>query len=148
MVQMVKVTGAKEIIKRLQQANVQLGSDVERGLKKAGLFLQRKSQEIVPVQSGNLKDSAGTKALGSGWFTDVIVYYTALYAVYVHERTDLAHGVEFNIKHAEEIATAHTKAQKKIWFNRGENQQAKFLERPAREHRLAILAIIAGEASI
>jgi len=146
MAELTKVVGKEEIAKALRAANVTMGSAVRRGLKRAGLYLQRKSQEIVPVHKGNLKASAGTRATGTGWNTDVVVFYTAAYAVYVHERTDVAHGKEFNIKHADEIASAHTPAQRKVWFNRGENQQAKFLETPARTEKPMLLKIITGEA--
>ena len=118
MARVIEVTGAREIRRRLKRANVTLGSAVERGLKRAGLFLQRESQEVVPVATGALKNSAGTRAEGKGWNTDVIVFYLQGYAVYVHERMDLRHKP---------------------------GKQAKFLEGPAREKKDRILAIIAGE---
>jgi len=144
MAHIIKITGAKEIKKRLRSVNAQLSGGFRRGLFKAGLFLQRKSQEVVPVHKGNLKNTAGTRAIGSGWSSDVIVFYTSDYAVYVHERTDALHGKAFNLKHKKEIANATTAAQKKLWFNRGVNQKAKFLEEPARDYRDKILKIIAG----
>ena len=92
MAHMVRVIGAKEIKRRLRKANVRLGGTFRKGLIKAGLFLQRESQKIVPVEFGVLKNSAGTKAIGKGWRTDVVVYYTASYAVYVHEITTSKHA--------------------------------------------------------
>jgi len=145
MARLIKITGAKEIKKRLQSVNSQLSSGFRRGLIKAGLFLQWKSQAVVPVHLGNLKNTAGTRAIGSGWDSDVIVFYTSDYAVYVHERTDALHGKAFNAKHRKEIANAKTDAQKAVWFNRGVNQKAKFLEEPARDFRHKILRIIAGK---
>jgi len=118
MVDVVEIIGVNEVKRALRKSHIILGSTVERNLKRAGLFLQRKSQEVVPIEFGVLKNSAGTKAIGSGWKTDVIVYYTASYAVYVHERTELRH------------------APGKI---------AKFLERPMRENKDKILRIIAGK---
>lgn len=141
-----KVDGVAEVINRLRQTHENLGNGVARGLKKAGLFLQRESQGQVPVHLGPLKASAFTRAFGKGFKTDVVVGYTAKYAVFVHEDLEAAHGKEFNVKHADKIANAHTPAQKKMWFNRGENQQAKFLERPAREKAGEIIQIIADEA--
>lgn len=133
MAQMVEVVGVDEIRAKLKETNTRLAWLVRRGLIKAGLFLQRESQKRVPVDTGNLKASAGTRAVGHGWFTDVIVYYTASYAVYVHENTLAAHGAVYNMLYPDKKP-------------RGENQQAKFLETPARVHREKILAIIAGEA--
>lgn len=62
------------------------------GLKRAGLFVQRKSQEIVPIEFGILKNSARTEADGSRFDTKVSVMYLASYAVYVHENTRARHA--------------------------------------------------------
>lgn len=117
----IKVTGLKKIKAKLRFTNIKMASDFRRGLGKAAFFLQRKSQEIVPVELGNLKNSAGMKLIGSGWGSDAIVYYTAHYAVYVHE-----------------IKKARHKAGKEY----------KFLEKPARIYRDRILKIIGNEARI
>lgn len=117
MAHIVKVIGVKEIKQRLRKAHVSLGSSVEKGLTKAGLFVQRASMAIVPIEFGILKNSAGTKIIGKGWDTDVVVYYTASYAVYVHENKKAKHKP---------------------------GKKAKFLEGPARENRERILRMIAG----
>jgi len=118
MVEVVKVIGAKEIMNRLKKADVKMGMQARRGLGYAALFLLRQSKKIVPVESGNLKGSGQMKLLGWGWNSSAVVFYTASYAVYVHERTDLKHKP---------------------------GKQAKFLESPARIYRIRILRIIAGE---
>lgn len=118
MADLVKFKGVKEIIKAMQKTNFKLGILARHGLIKAGLFLQRQSQKIVPIETSTLKNSAGTRALGSGWMTAVVVFYTASYAVYVHERTELRHAP---------------------------GKKAKFLEEPARRYMSIILRIISGE---
>ncbi len=133
MASVVHITGVEGIREAMRAANVKLGWRVRRGLIKAGLLLQRLSQEIVPVDTGNLKNSAGSKAIGHGWSTDVVVYYTAAYAVYVHENTMAAHGAVYNLRYPNRKS-------------RGERQQAKFLETPARVHRDELLRVIAKEA--
>jgi hypothetical protein len=158
----VTFTGLEKIKLNLETALRKNGTDLERGLYKAGMFLLKKSKEVVPVQLGNLKASAGIRKKGSGYKTDIIVFYTAAYAAYVHEvpNPPTAHGKEFNIKHAEEIAragifksnintqrTSFKPVQKKGkaeggMFPRGENQQYKFLESPARNNRLELINII------
>ncbi len=144
------VTGLEKVLKNLDRANVKIGQAVHRGLVKGGLLLQAKSMDIVPVQLGTLKASCFTRNVGgNGFAADIVVGYTTDYAVYVHEDLTKAHGKEFNVKHAEEIAAAAgTKmgTAKGGMFPRGENQQAKFLERPMREQRTTILKIIADEA--
>jgi hypothetical protein len=121
MASMIEVRGVGGIREALRKADVKLAWKIRRGLIKGGMLLQRLSQQVVPIDTSNLKNSAGTKAIGHGWSTDVIVYYTAHYAVYVHERTDLQHA---------------------------EGKQAKFLEGPARKHRDQILKAIASEAKL
>jgi hypothetical protein len=78
---------------------------LERGLVKCGLLLQRTSQKIVPVDTGNLRASAFTRKEPIASQIIVTVGYTASYAIYVHE-----------------ILTNRHKPGK----------QAKFLEWPAR----------------
>ena len=148
----VKIKGMQQVISKLKRVpKDHLGPGVARGLKIAGLHLQRESQKIAPVQLGNLKNSAFTRASGSGLKTDVIVGYTAAYAAYVHEDPDKAHGEDFNVKHAAEIVHAKANNLKAAtaeggMFKRGPNQQYKFLEKPAREHRTELLKIIRNEA--
>ena len=132
-----------------------LAAGTARGLKKGGLYLKSKSDEIIPVDWGVLKGSGFCRNVGgSGFDTDIIVGYGSEfcnYAVYVHEDLNKAHGKEFNIKHAAEIAAGkmtYKGKKKKPMANRGENQQAKFLERPAREERRPIIKIIQREARL
>ena len=140
-----KISGLNIVIRNLTKAKGVLGRDIARGLKKGGLHLQRKSQEITPVDLGNLYGSSFCRNVGgSGFNTDIVVGYGSEgvgYAVFVHEDLNKVHGRAFNIKHAKEIAAGKTP-------NRGENQQAKFLERPAREEKKRIIKIIHREARI
>ncbi len=123
MANLVKVTGVKNVIANIKRVNVKFGIGVERGLKKAGLLIQRESQKIVPVDVGNLRGGAFTRNIGGRAFdTDVIVGYTADYAVYVHE----------------DLQAKHKKGKK-----------AKYLEIPARiTHRMEALKIIETEAKM
>lgn len=121
MVVVAKVTGVREIVRNLDKADRRLAAGFAKGLKKAGRFLQRKSQQIVPVEFGNLKNSADTRWQGSGFDITVWVVYTAVYAIYVHERVELSHAP---------------------------GKQAKFLEEPARQYRDEILALIAKEVAL
>lgn len=150
MARMAKVSGMPTVLKNLSRVQGKVAKGAVRGLIKGGLFLQSKSQEIVPKQIGDLYNTAFTRNVGgSGADADIIVGYTADYAVFVHEDLTKAHGKEFNIKHAEEITAAvGTKrgTAKGGMFPRGENEQAKFLEKPARENRKDIINMVAREA--
>jgi hypothetical protein len=144
-----KVKGVPKCLRRLKARKKKEIDSVAMGLKAGGLFLQRESQKIVPVQLGNLKNSAGTRSEGSGKFTVVIIFYTAKYAVYVHENLDALHGQQFNAWYAEKIARMKGKkggTARGGWFKRGPNQQAKFLETPAREKRKEIVLIVVKTA--
>lgn len=112
------ITGVKEVLANLRKADYVIGEGVERGLKRAGLWLQRLSQEVVPVDTGNLKNSAFTRASGKGMKTDVFVGYTAGYAVYVHEILENKHRM---------------------------GKIAKYLELPMRSNREKLLKIIGGK---
>ena len=146
MANIVAISGLNTVIRNITKSKASLAKGVARGLKKGGHYLQAKSQDIVPVQLGTLKASAFTRNIGgSGFDTDIVVGYTAGYAVYVHENLDAAHGKAFNIKHAEDIAKAAGTPRgtaKGGMINRAENQQAKFLESPARIEKRAIIKII------
>jgi len=129
--------------KALKAKKKEHAAGVQRGLTKAALMLFRWSQELVPVQTGNLKASGTVRREGTGFGTIMVIAYTANYAIYVHEDLELRHGQEFNDWYGELIADPHS--DKKIWFNRGVNQQAKFLERPFRENFDRLLEIIREE---
>jgi len=145
MARITKVEGMQEVKRNVRGATRSMGRGVSVGLRRAGLTLQAMSQRIVPVQTGNLKASAFTRHSGGGFDTVVTVGYTAAYAVFVHENLEAAHGEEFNRKHADKIRMASTRAQRKVWFRRGPNQQAKFLERPMRENKRKLLEIVKRE---
>ena len=135
MAKLTKMTGMKTVLGNLHKAEAKLIRGIGQGLKVGGLHLQSASQAIVPVDLGPLKASAFTRSIGTAKSPEVIVGYTANYAVFVHEDLTKSHGQAFNVKHRDEIAAGNTP-------NRNDNQQAKFLEKPSREERKAILEII------
>lgn len=147
---MVQVKGMPQVLAKLRTANANVSLGVGRGLKRGAAYLLRKSNEYVPVQQGILKASGFVRNIGGiGWDTDMIVGYTAAYAVYVHEDLEKLHGRAFNLHHAMQIAAAKGKKAGTAaggMFERGEKQQAKFLEKPAREERKVVLGIIYLEA--
>jgi len=117
---MIKITGMSRVLSNLKKSKLTIAVGVARGLKQGGLFLQRESQKIVPVDTTNLKGGAFTRNIGgNGFDADVVVGYVADYAVYVHENLQAKHKP---------------------------GKQAKFLEQPAREKRGEIIKIIEKEA--
>lgn len=166
---MASVTGISAVQKAIQNRQRSKAQALAAGLKKAGLYLQAQSMKIVPVDKGNLKSSAFTRADGFLWTPgdpeaiaqvlpqfnksssnsiEVTVGYTASYALFVHENLDALHGAAFNAAYAEKIAAAaqaRKHHQKANFHSRGPNQQAKFLETPFREKRETIVGIIKAE---
>lgn len=117
MAKLTSMTGVNTVLKNLRKATVGFEGRAERGLKLGGLFLQRESQKVVPVDTSNLRGGAETRNVGGkGFATDIIVLYKAIYAVFVHENLDARHK---------------------------SGKQAKFLEEPARRYLGEILKIIA-----
>lgn len=118
---MAEVTGLTKIRHALQNTTKETAKNVEIGLKKAGLFLQRESMKIVPVDTGYLRSGCQTRATGKEFNTKVHVFYTADYAIYVHE----------------DLVT-----------RRRNNKQPKYLENPARANRDRMARIILNEVGI
>lgn len=157
MADMIKITGMQQVIRNINAARNKISTGIDRGLIRGGQFLQAESMKICPVNTGNLRASAFTRKAYIGRH-HVIVGYTAFYAGFVHENLNAAHGKAFNIKYADRIARRglREKRARKLGMShtvtsdpyhmRGEKQQAKFLERPAREKRTEILKIVADEA--
>jgi len=122
MAMIMKIKGMDKVLKKLSKSKAVTAAGVERGLKQAGLFLQAHSQRICPIDTGNLRGSAFTRnAGGRGFKADIVVGYTANYAVYVHENLQARHKPP---------------------------TQAKYLEQPAREKKDKIFRIIRTEAKI
>jgi hypothetical protein len=120
-----RLKGINNLIDKLKRCKEAHGHGFEVGLEEWGFLIQRESMELVPVEFGPLRLSAYTRKDGHGFATVIVVGYTALYAIFVHENLAAAHGFRFNMKYAAEIAAGTEKA-------RGENQTAKFLEIPFR----------------
>jgi len=114
------IKGTQQVLNNLKKADARIGANVERALKIAGLRIQRESQGLVPVDLGNLKNSAFTRATGSGYKTEVQVGYTAFYALFVHE------AVGMKLK-----GVPRASGRGSHWDPQGK-AQAKFLEEPIR----------------
>ena len=113
-----KVIGLEKALKAIRRQGVKGQKAVEIGMKKGGLFLQRESMMLVPVEFGVLRLSAFTRSEGTLKDPVVRVGYTAGYALFVHENLNARHTVG----------------------------QAKFLEQPARQKNTQIKNIIVTTA--
>ncbi len=119
------VLNLKELIETLKRKKDAHAEGFEEGVTKAAWDLYDKALEIVPIETGKLWLSGKVVIEGKGFETVGHVIFDAEYAIWVHERLDLAHGKVYNIKYAEDIA-----AGRKIL--KRPQEQAKFLESPLR----------------
>lgn len=110
-----RVTGLNKVLGNMGRQSSEILAKQKRALKKGGLFVQRESMKLVPVRTGNLRGSAFTRQDGDN---DVLVGYTANYAVFVHEDLNATHKP---------------------------GKTAKFLERVIREKKLEIIEVIKEE---
>jgi hypothetical protein len=113
----VRIDGVREVVQALRRKTKMTADEIHGNLIRAGLFIQRESMLLCPVDTGNLRAGAFTRAKGEGFNTQVTVGYTANYAVYVHENLTNRHNPP---------------------------TQAKFLEQPMRDHQAQIFEIIKG----
>lgn len=117
MAKLVRMTGMKKVLAKLRIATAGFELTAERRLMKAGRFVQRESQKIVPVDTSNLKAGADTvNAGGRGFSADIVVHYKAVYSIFVHEDLEARHA---------------------------SGKRAKFLESIVREKKQEIFKIIA-----
>lgn len=84
------VDGFQEVSARISAEIDEMGGATMAGLLEGGLKVQAKSQDRVPVDTGNLKGSAYTRKERGG-ATAVEVGYGAAYALGVHEDMEARH---------------------------------------------------------
>lgn len=140
----VYLEGLDQMLRNMSRSERIIGSAVQKGLMAAGEHLKEKSLELVPRETENLaKSIVGPKNVGpKGLHADVVVYYDekkAPYAIWVHEISNPphAHGKDYNVKHAAEIAAGKLK-------KKDPKEQWKFLEQPIRTERRTMFKIIAN----
>lgn len=117
-----QVSGLQDVIGRLKKVDRAVAIGTEKGLKESGLRNQRHSQKLVPVDTSFLKGSAYTRVSGRGMKTEVETGYTAEYALWVHEMTDM------KLK-----GKKRSGGKGRYWDPQG-RAHAKFLEQPFREN--------------
>lgn len=154
-----QIKGIDLVMRNLRLVGKYTKVSIARGMKEGGKHLLRESMKIVPMWTGALRASGRVDNIGGeGSDVDIVVHYgggskgSGAYSVYVHEIKDppVAHGASFNRKHAAMIALLSGGKKKKhsYYYNRKPEEQFKFLEKPAREERDAIIRIIRQHAKL
>ena len=115
--------------------------NLRKGLTEAGIHLFREAQAIVPVgETGFLRASGDMRPVMFMGMFAIEISYSASYALFMHEDLDAAPGQVFNEKYKDVI---ERNPGHKYWFNRGVNQQAKFLEMPLQRDRKKLVGLVA-----
>ncbi len=115
MAELSKIRGLAKLQKTLKAQTPRQVQKLSRGLYRAGRHLQAASMDIVPVLTGNLKGSADTSPPKvRGTIVEVKVYYTAGYALYVHENLTARHKPGKQAKFLEGPARTEQPMMKKI----------------------------------
>ncbi len=133
-----EVTGLPNVMNRLRDRLGRFIMGAIDGNYEAGRLILREANELVPVDTGNLRSTGFVKKKG----LIVTIGYSASYAMLVHEVVENAHGEDYNTKYATEIATGATYTHTptgtlRTYHKRRPQEQAKFLEVAVRRHTLA-----------
>lgn len=99
----IRVLNEERFKKVLKEYSKEQARRFSNAIKRATLLIQRESMQIVPVDLGPLRRSAGHKFEGSGYKIIGSVFYTAAYAVYVHEIVSALHGSAYNAAYIREL---------------------------------------------
>ena len=78
-------TGLSQINRNLNKEIKKIKGRTKAGLWQAALMVRKQSQELTPVDTGNLRGSAFTDSYDTQKGPDAVIGYTASYAPYVHE---------------------------------------------------------------
>jgi len=79
------MSGLDKVLRNLNREVQKIKGRSRSGLWQAALTIQRRSQELTPVKYGHLRSSAGSYAYDTPKGPGAVIYYTAFYAVFVHE---------------------------------------------------------------
>jgi len=143
--------GVDIVLKNLNTEIRKIKNRSEAGLLKAGLLVQKKAQEMAPVDTGNLKASAYTESIKRFGFRGpgVQVSFTASYASAVHELTGKLRGQPRKhfgkTKSGSEFGGGTGKGY--YWDPQGK-AQPQFLRFALTDNATKILSIIKAEAKI
>lgn len=132
------VEGVDTVIRNLKRSQQRLATGTERGLRAAAKHLLAESQELVPVEYGELKASGTVQVSGKGFSTSPTIVYTAPHAIFVHENTEMA------------LRGVKRKSGIGVYWGRPNAPlgQSKFLEQPARTEAQVMRKIIRDHAKL
>lgn len=79
------ITGTDKVLRNLNRQILGIQNRTKGGMHHAALVVRKRSQELTPVDTGNLKASAYTEVYNTVEGAGAVIGYMAGYAPYVHE---------------------------------------------------------------
>ena len=130
----VKITGMDVFVFALAKKSRATQKAFRNSAVRGGLRIQREAQKRVPVDTGNLRASAATRTAKDSRGTRVDVGFTASYALFVHENTDM------KLKGMPRGEAEPGKGYRGHYWDPQPQAGPKFLENPARELEGSIIS--------
>lgn len=147
----VQVEGTEEVLANLNDQIKTLPHATRRGLIKAGFFLQRKSQKIVPVDLGNLRSSAFTAWKGGSSSTSKRFKSPAMSADHEKAVAGAKAVASMAGKNNPAVVVGYSAyyaiyVHENLEAKHKKGKVAKFLERPLNDYRADLFNIIRKDA--
>lgn len=93
MAKQVHISGIDKVLGNLNRQIVQINGRSRVGLRAAALLVLGEAKELTPVVTGHLQGFTHTEPIESSAGPGIEIGFDAIYAVFVHERTELHHPV-------------------------------------------------------
>lgn len=107
----ITLTGIDTVIRNMNGSIAKIKKQVLGGLYNAGIMIKGKALPLTPIDESNLRGSAYVNnPVITSQGPVVEIGYTADYAVYVHERTELHHAPPTQAKFLEDAIKTNTGA--------------------------------------
>ena len=143
-----QMKGIDKVLKNLNKEIKGIEGRTRAGMKKVGIFIERKSIRECPKVTGNLQDSHYSEVFDTIKGPAVEVGFTAFYAPFVHENPRAGKtGGESprGIKYKAPILPSGKRSTEAVFSVVG---KWKFLEDPLKKNVHRILEIIRGKAKL
>lgn len=115
------ITGLDAVLRNINREVKQMKRGSAGALRRAALIVKGEALPLTPIDTGNLRAGCFTDVHDSWQGPYAVIGYTAAYAPFVHERTDLKHNPP---------------------------TQAKFLEQALKNTEDQITAVLRSETSV
>lgn len=96
------ISGVNKVLNNLNKEVLGMRNRSRAGMRTVGFMVKATSLSLTPVDTGNLRGGAYMRSYDTPDGPGAEIGYTAAYAVFVHERTELHHKSPTQSKFLEE----------------------------------------------